>query len=344
LSKWEDGFLPTLAVVHALSVPGLRPVAVETLDKMGPVTGQKESRLLAELASLKPGTSKQFRVSGMPGLYGRDPRVLNYLQGQVRNGNRWERALAASVLCGLGDVETSLTAAVDPESRVRRSLAAAIGTFREARGVEVLQRFLADSNFRVARQAAESLNRLGIPSNAPVEPAGAGGFEWQPFLKELSEFRLTDSLVTARMTEERIQSGWLGEPGATETQVQALEHRIGRQLPLSYRAFLAASNGFHQQSSFISKMFAAEDVDWFQARNADWAKAYRETYPNLGSTLQVSAVGDAAVVLLNPAVVTEDGEWETYFFSNWNPGARPHPSFRAFMEAELETMCQWKGH
>ena len=51
------------------------------------------------------------------------------------------------------------------------------------------------------------------------------------------------------------------------------------------------------------------------------AEAYRETYPNLASCMQISDVGDSDVVLLNPDAASPDGEWQAYFFANWIPGA-----------------------
>src|SRR5215471_13497154 len=69
---------------------------------------------------------------------------------------------------------------------------------------------------------------------------------------------------------------------------------------------------------------------------------YRETYPHLGSCLQVSELGDA-VVLLKPSVEANEGEWQAYFFANWIPGARVYKSFGAFMRNELEQFCEWRN-
>jgi hypothetical protein len=342
LPAWEEGFLPNTALVHALSLPGLRDVAIETLEKMGPVTGPKESRLLTQLESLKPGASKHYRVSAMPGVFGRDHRVLDYLRRMLQTGSPWERALAASELCGLGEVETSLDAALDPEPRVRNSLARAIGEFRESRGAQVLNGLLDDPDSRVAQQAAKSLARLGAAESSvrAVETAASG---WMPLLKEISEFRLTDTQLAARLPKEMIESQWLGAPGASEAQIQALEERIGRPLPPSYRTFLETSNGFRWPSSFIPRMLGAEEVEYFRVRNAGWAAAYRDTYPNLGDCLEVSAVGDAAVILLNLNGLHGNGEGGAYFFANWVPGARPYPSLYAFLEWELDHMCEWRS-
>ncbi|HEX8783599.1 MAG TPA: HEAT repeat domain-containing protein [Steroidobacteraceae bacterium] len=193
MPAWDEAshptmMLPTVVIVGALSVPGVRAVAVETLERMGAARGEKEARLLRHLASLRPGESGLRTIGSLGKLYGRDYRVQNLLRETMRAGNRWERALATSELFGLGQVETALDAAADPEPRVRKSLAAAIGRYREPRGAEVLGRLVHDPDPEVAHQARES---LGGDTSAP--PA----FSWRRLLEELSEFRLTDPLLKA---------------------------------------------------------------------------------------------------------------------------------------------------
>jgi hypothetical protein len=340
LPRWGDTAIQMMTILRALSLPGVRPTAIGTLEKMGQVTGDKESRLLATLADLRGEAADPYKVSGLPRLYGRDRRVLDFLNEQFRRGNRWERALAASELFALGEVETALEAARDPEARVRRSLAATIGWYREPRGVQVLEQLAGDADRSVANQARASLRRLGVAGGAPPY---SDEFQWAPFLKELSEFRLSNPRVAAAVSEQKVKARWLGELPTTEQQIVALERRLGRSLPPSYRSFLVTSNGFHQPNSFIPRLYGADEVGRFDARNKEWAEAFRETYANLASWLQISDVGDAAVVLLNPDVVSSDGEWQTNFFATWNPGARPYRSFREFMEQELHGCCEWRS-
>jgi hypothetical protein len=321
LSAWNDNVVANHMVIQALSSPAVRVAAIQTLDQIGPAKGAKETRLLSELAALRQDDA-QFRfVKGLPLHFGRDARLLSFLKDTMRSPNRFQRAVAASILLGLGEVEPALAAATDPDPRVRTSIASTIGWFHEARGSDALQRLIHDPDPLVAWKARTSFALLvgGTVEQKPFP------FTWRPLLSDLAELRSSKP-----------------RSGASDAQIQSAERRIGRKLPPSYRSFLQESNGF-QNLSFIPLLHAAEDIDWFRVRNSEWAEAYHQTYPNLGSCLQISAAGDAAVILLNPEVTASDGEWQVYFFANWIPGARTYASFRAYMEHEVVDGSEWRN-
>ena len=132
-----------------------------------------------------------------------------------------------------------------------------------------------------------------------------------------------------------------------------LERRLGRTLPPSYRGFLAVSNGWRRTTPFIEQVYSAGEVDYFRVRNQEWIDSYVEAYQhndpevteaehrtygegqNVGAfrvaylrdCVQISEVGDAAVYLLNPGVVTPEGEWEAWFLSSWGGGVDRYRSF-----------------
>jgi hypothetical protein len=60
----------------------------------------------------------------------------------------------------------------------------------------------------------------------------------------------------------------------------------------------------------------------------------------LNTAIAISDVGDAAIYLLNPQVVTATGEWEAWFFCDLLPGADRYPSFRDMMEAEYHNFLE----
>lgn len=154
----------------------------------------------------------------------------------------------------------------------------------------------------------------------------------------------------------------LGFPGASEAQLTAAEHRLGTRLPPSYRSFLECTNGLRQPQEFVGgsggHFWPAEELDWFRTRNMEWIEAYNhDPYPvpdslynvygdqqdcvhfraeYLYDCLELSHDGDSAVYLLNPRIVTADGEWEAWSFANWHPGAVRYRSFAEMMRTQYD--------
>jgi len=183
--------------------------------------------------------------------------------------------------------------------------------------------------------------------------------EWRTFLEEYNGELLSYEEVVEAIPRELIKGGSLGYAGASEDEVAATETRLAIRLPPSYRSFLKASNGWRFPSVSIFDLLPAAKVAWFREQNQDWIDAYvgpsadlppisdkdyfvygaKQECGNfraesLQTALQVSATGDSAVVLLNPKVVTPEGEWETWFFANWLPGAVRYRSFADWLTDE----------
>lgn len=195
-------------------------------------------------------------------------------------------------------------------------------------------------------------------------------FDWRLFLERWSR-ELIEAGEEPELAPEIRASGWLGFPGATEEQLAAADARLGTSLPPSYRDFLRASNGWRGSGTFIWRVWSTDEIDWFRVRNREWIDAYaRPLGPSSGpirkpstpdaeyflygddqdsasfrpeyleSALEISEVGDSAIYLLNPEVVTPDGEWEAWFFGNWLPGANRYRSFAGLMQAEYRSFRQ----
>jgi hypothetical protein len=186
--------------------------------------------------------------------------------------------------------------------------------------------------------------------------------EWKNFLAEYNRELLSYEEVVEVLPPERIKAGWLGCVGASEGEITAVEKRLAMPLPPSYRAFLKVSNGWSFPSVSIFDLLPATKVVWFCEQNQDWIDAYvgpsaelppisdkeyfvygakqdcitfRADY--LQTALQISEVADGSVVLLNPKATTPQGEWETWFFANWLPGAVRYRSFVEWLAAERKT-------
>ena len=151
-------------------------------------------------------------------------------------------------------------------------------------------------------------------------------------------------------------SEWPGSPGASNDQLTQTEKRLAINLPPSYRSFLHASNGWTQASRSVQILLPIEQIQWFRKVHREWIQAYQFSEPldlpeaeyfdyansdsvqfhpkHLQHTLCVSDIGDDAVLLLNPMVIWPDGEWETWFFANWLPGAQRFRSFADWFKHE----------
>jgi hypothetical protein len=100
-------------------------------------------------------------------------------------------------------------------------------------------------------------------------------------------------------------------------------------------------------------LWSVDEVDWFRVRHQDWIDSWTQGYLSSASgdgapqpdaehlampyVLEVSAEGDGAILLLNPLVVTPEGEWEAWSFANWYPGAVRYRSFWELMKRRYES-------
>ena len=183
--------------------------------------------------------------------------------------------------------------------------------------------------------------------------------DWRSFLTRWSQ-QLTNTELAKRIDPPSESPDWLGFAPATEADIAELEKNLGVILPPSYRAFLLTTNGWRRTTPFISRIRPAAEVNWFRVENEQWAEIYSEDGSNLEDTeyyvygedgapdhraehvrslIQISDVEDG-VYLLNPEAVTPDGEWEAWFFANWIPGAKRHPSFAHLMLREYQTFAR----
>ncbi|MGW1227167.1 SMI1/KNR4 family protein [Streptomyces sp. NPDC002530] len=170
-----------------------------------------------------------------------------------------------------------------------------------------------------------------------------GSFDWQTFLGRWQDEWVPSDDDPDEEAEEEARP--LGAPGASEAAIAGAEARLGQRLPPSYRAFLAASDGWQvDQTAGIYRLGGAEDIQWFDDPFG-MTPMYEE---NLGENpspeeillagmwsraLRLETDSDMSYALLDPGDTDEDGEWALYVYRGWG-GEYPdrYASFRAFME------------
>jgi len=185
-------------------------------------------------------------------------------------------------------------------------------------------------------------------------------FEWSRLMSDWS------SLITTNKDPPLPKSELMVQEPVSEEDITNLEQRLQILLPPSYRAFLVFSNGWNGYvATHIGNLWPANQVNWFRERHQDWidewlaGERYSEqlygsiepmddddylAYSNsatfdirseyLPELLEISAEHDGAILLLNPRIINQAGEWEAWFFANWLPGARRYSSFWDLMYSE----------
>lgn len=184
-------------------------------------------------------------------------------------------------------------------------------------------------------------------------------FDWHTLMISWNAHLVVHPDIEEYIDVTELQHQWLGFPGATEAQLVHLESRLATTLPPSYRAFLTYTNGWRFLTFTIENIYSTENVTWFIDRYPRIVQAWmsmpaldipdsryyvydeyqreidiRPAY--LSSCLLISDITDAAMLLLNPCVVTGDGEWEAWLLASWLPGAHRYRSFWDLMQAEYQ--------
>ncbi|MEU9314997.1 SMI1/KNR4 family protein [Streptomyces sp. NPDC048295] len=169
-------------------------------------------------------------------------------------------------------------------------------------------------------------------------------FDWRPFLLRWSgewSDSLPDDETQSEGDETARRVRWLGFPRASEERVAAMEKRLGRRMPPSYREFLKVSDGWQHAGGFISLLAGTTDARWHNNESglADMFEEYMDDDAGPDERreadvwrrgLQLDIESDATYVVLDPEDMGEDGEWAVYTWASWR--AAPPERYASFVE------------
>ncbi|MFF9625023.1 SMI1/KNR4 family protein [Streptomyces griseosporeus] len=173
-------------------------------------------------------------------------------------------------------------------------------------------------------------------------------FDWRSFLLGWSA-EWADSLPAGATRSEDDEAArrerWLGFPPASEARIAAMEERLGRRMPPSYREFLKVSDGWRHAGGFVWLLAGTDGARWHDDASglADSFEEYldedagpqeRREATVWRRGLQLDVESDALYVLMDPEDVDEHGEWAVYTWAGWRaaPPER-HGAFLEFMRA-----------
>ena len=197
-------------LVRPFENPHVRRGAIEILNRLAPVNGYEDKLLTAELSALR-GTITEWEIEALLSSsasgenlaarinqfrppnneearncrtiilaqrWGRDPRVLAFLNEELHQPSEERRRRAIFGLCMLGELQPALDAANDTSPAVRATLAERLGYYREAAGIEVLKRLFADSDPEVSKDAKTALRLLNQLDMPPIVDQLARSTAW----------------------------------------------------------------------------------------------------------------------------------------------------------------------
>ncbi|MBX9253148.1 SMI1/KNR4 family protein [Desmonostoc muscorum CCALA 125] len=185
-------------------------------------------------------------------------------------------------------------------------------------------------------------------------------FDWESRIREWSrqQIEALEEYEQEELPPEVIESGTLGYPGATEEQIYAAEARLGVAFPPSYREFIKVCNGLHSTSEYGIKFSSVEEIQWYILDRESYIDELIELHhdlkpipdeeyfiygneqsysrvEHLQTCLEISTEEYFLIFLLNPQVITSDGEWEAWYFDSKYGDATRYPSFGQMMEEIL---------
>lgn len=190
-------------------------------------------------------------------------------------------------------------------------------------------------------------------------------YNWQNRIREWSLKRIEalEEYEEEKLPQEVIESVWFGYPGATEEQIREAETRLNVNFPLSYREFLKVSNGLRslvEDEVYGINFYCTEEVTWLATYEQEIIDLFTqedeipvsdEEYFVYGEShnpytyrseyfQNLLDVGGSIYTYnyyfsLNPQIVSDDGEWEAWWFETISPPYSVHrfPSFSKMMDA-----------
>lgn len=188
-------------------------------------------------------------------------------------------------------------------------------------------------------------------------------FNWENRIREWSYKRIEalEDYEKEELTQEVIESGWFACPGATEEQIKQAETRLSVTFPPSYREFLKVSNGLQPVTDddvLGIKFYSIDIVTWLATNEQDIIDMFTQedesivpdeeyfVYGELHNPFTYRAeyfqtlldVGGSIFAQnyyfsLNPQIITDNGEWEAWWFDRLFPpyNVQRYPSFSEMM-------------
>ncbi|MFC3997089.1 SMI1/KNR4 family protein [Nocardiopsis sediminis] len=168
--------------------------------------------------------------------------------------------------------------------------------------------------------------------------------EWSAYLRVYSKIYLRDvDEEDPHVTDEQLETRWMGREPATEEAVAAAERRLGVRFPPSLRGFLLTSDGWLGVGGWVDRVYGCAEIGWMResAAGSDFPRLYRDMdnpdYAELFERVVEVASGED-FWLLDPTQPGPDGEWPAYLFEPKYGELEEFPDFAALFDESRDDL------
>lgn len=164
---------------------------------------------------------------------------------------------------------------------------------------------------------------------------------WNELLKKISVSAIEQNVRP--FPSGAVASKWLGRSAASAAAIEAAESRLGLPLPGDYKYFLQVSNGFEAISVTHATIAPVEEIDWLVKADPQMVEIWTNAMEGVDNvfcdgfrnSILVGGKNEEQQLLLVPI---DNSSWECWFFANWAAGETKYPTFRYYMEEQMQSL------
>ena len=165
--------------------------------------------------------------------------------------------------------------------------------------------------------------------------------QMKKLLKDISIKAIELGDYNTELTDEQLDSVWIGYAPATRNDIEAAEKRLGVTLPKNYVDFLLITNGFHAATGIEPGLCAVNNIDFLKNVDPELYEIWIETGntevgKRLKTAIKVGGFDEEQYFFLIPPD-KKHSTWEYWVFASWIPGEIIYESMTDYFQEVLET-------
>jgi len=156
----------------------------------------------------------------------------------------------------------------------------------------------------------------------------------KPLLEETSMLMLERKEF--ELSSGQIESKWVGNKPATDSEIQEAENRLKLKLPGDYKAFLKLTNGFPASSSVEPTFAPVSEINYLKKLDPELIEIWHENGTSdialdLERSILIAGLHEEQLFLIIPPE-TDGQKWTYWKFASWIPGEHEYNNLIFYFE------------